>query len=341
MESKKVRVLIVDDSALIRSILEQVLPLNNDILEIVGMASNGQDAIRLNRELEPDLITMDIDMPVMNGIESVKHIMSDRPAPIIVVSGSVHAEDSFQALENGALEVMVKPEITDFNDPGFYKPLQEKLIRLSQIDVRKKGQPSEGEVVSVTRSSGERCAMIVLGVSTGGPAAVTQVLTRLPADFPVGIALVQHIEAGFGAGYTKWLDPLCKLKVREATHGDTISPGEIVISPDSKHILFENGKLNLSDGEEVLNQKPSVNVLFKSAAKAFGNRLIGVLLTGMGTDGAEGCRKIVDHGGYTIVQNEATSTVFGMPKAAIELGGASVVLPLNEISQALIDIVTK
>ena len=336
MGEKKVKVLIVDDSALIRSILETIIPFNSDVLEVIGFAGNGEEAVLKNRELQPDLITMDIDMPVMNGIEAVKQIMQDRPVPIIVLSGNVNDKNSFQALRNGALEVMEKPEILDFNNPEVYIPFQQKLVSIAGVKVRAKGKAGRAASFRKIDAARTQCRMIVLGVSTGGPAAVAEVLTRLPADFPVGIAMVQHIEEGFGDGYAKWLDSLCMLKVRSAKGIDSVSPGEIVIAPDDRHIIFEKEELLINDGKEVLHQKPSVDVLFNSAAGAFGRNLIGVLLTGMGTDGAEGCRKIIDSGGYTIVQDEATSVVFGMPNAAIELGAASIVLPLPEIHKALI-----
>lgn len=177
--------------------------------------------------------------------------------------------------------------------------------------------------------------MVVIGASTGGPVAVKTVLSALPSDFPVGIAVVQHIEARFADGYARWLDGECPLSVRVATEGALPTGGTVIVAPGDEHLLIGNGRVVLDDGPKVGNHRPAVDRLFETAALSFGNRLVGVLLTGMGRDGAAGCVAIREHGGFTVVQDEATSFIYGMPKAAAERGGASVVKPIEEIAALL------
>ncbi len=331
------KLLIVDDSALVRNIVKDVIKDSKEII-LVGEATNGEEAVKKNRELSPDLIVMDIDMPIMNGLEATKKIMKEKPVPIMIFSRNTDTINNFNSMKYGAVDCMQKPEFSFFNDQQYHKDFINKLITLAKIKVRR-DIPKVSEDLQISQEPGIFVKMIVMGASTGGPTAVAKVLSGLPEDLPVGIALVQHIETGFDEGYAQWLASESKLKVRLAKDRDSPEAGEVLVAPTDKHLVFKNKLLHLEDGAKVLNQKPSVDVLFESAANCFGSELVGVLLTGMGSDGANGCVKIKKSGGYTIVQDESSSMIFGMPKVAIEKGGASIVVPLNDISTLLINLV--
>jgi len=330
------KVLIVDDSALMRAVLKTFLENEKDI-HIIGEATNGERAVKMTKDLSPDLIIMDIKMPVMDGLEATQRIMKVNPAPIIIFSGEANAENSFNAINLGAADVMQKPDIDQINDPVFQKTFLTKIRTLAKKHLYYKAKPSENP--KHIKLPVKKFKFIVIGASTGGPAAVREVLSGIPGNFSVGIALVQHLEKGFDSGYASWLNEATDLKVKLAEKRNTIIPGEVIIAPTEVHLTVDGNLLVLDDGPKVLNQKPSVDVLFETAADSFRENLLGVLLTGMGSDGANGCVSILSKGGTTLVQDQATSAIFGMPKAAIELGGASKVLPLSDISRTIISMV--
>lgn len=329
------RILIADDSALMRSILKRLLQFDADFV-LVGEASNGLQAVELSRTLTPDLIIMDIDMPLMNGLEATRRIMADQSLPILIFSNDLGPDTAYEAMASGAIEAMRKPDMDWFNEPAFYANFLKKLRSLAEARPYPRRAPASDRWANGGR---DRFRLLVMGASTGGPAAVREVLSKLPADFPLPIALVQHMETGFDAGYVRWLGDGTALPVRLAERDGVMEPGVVWAAPVDRHIRIDRSAarptLILDDGAKVLNQRPSVDVLFTSAAEAVGDRLAGVLLTGMGRDGARGCLSIVEKGGVTLVQDEATSAIFGMPKSAIELGGASRVLPLPEIPGAI------
>lgn len=326
------RVLIVDDSALMRTILRDFF--ERHAVEIAGEASNGKQAIEKVALLRPDLVTMDIDMPMMNGIEATMEIMKVTPLPIVVFSGDVTDEVSFSAFKAGAADVIAKPDLDRFYDGAFTAALIDRFTAVTK--------PGNGAAAG-TRGTPQGDALprpgtvdaVVLGASTGGPVAVKTVLAALPAGFPVGIALVQHIEARFAEGYARWLDKECAVTVRVAGGRDRFEPGTVIVAPGDRHLVVSGETLAIDDGPKVGSHRPAVDRLFETAAAAFRDRLVGVLLTGMGRDGAEGCVAIRDNRGFTIVQDQATSFIYGMPKAAAEAGGASVVRPLGEIASLL------
>ncbi len=330
------RILIADDSALMRSILKRLLQFEADFV-LAGEASNGLQAVELSRTLSPDLVIMDIDMPMMNGLEATRRIMSEYPIPILIFSNDVGPDLACEAMASGAVEVMQKPDMDRFNEPVFYAGFLKKLHSLGEARPYPRRPAASDRAATGGR---DRFRLLVMGASTGGPAAVREILSKLPPDFPLPIALVQHMEMGFDAGYVRWLGDGTSLPVRLAERDVVMEPGVVWAAPANRHIRIDRSAarptLILDDGAKVLNQRPSVDVLFTSAAEAFGNRLAGVLLTGMGRDGARGCLSIVEKGGVTLVQDEATSVIFGMPKSAIELGGASRVLPLPEIPGAIL-----
>jgi chemotaxis response regulator CheB len=322
------KILIVDDSALLRGILKQTLLAHGSVKTVVE-ASNGKIAVEKNLSEKPDLIIMDINMPVMDGIAATREIMSRRPVPVMIFSNELDAHNSFKALEYGALDLMKKPDIDQLNNPEFYRAFIDRLHELA-LSLPKTTKESG----RTPERRGKGFDMIVMGASTGGPLAIGSIISTLPES--LGIVIVQHMETGFDDSFASWLDGDTPLSVRLARDDDFPSPGEVLIAPASYHLLFRNGRLALDDGPKVLNQKPSVDVLFSSAASQFRERLVGVLLTGMGSDGAQGCVDIKRNGGTTLVQDADTSTIFGMPKSAIRLGGASRVLPLDKISETLL-----
>lgn len=319
------KILIVDDSYLLRNILKAFMESHGFT---VVEARHGQEAIEMNLHLQPDIIVMDIKMPVMDGIEATRKIMLSRPVPIVVFSQEIDANAAFEALQSGAVEIMNKPNIDYLNDGDFQRCFVDKLRSL----VRSASNANTG---SAEKSYG----IVVMGASTGGPVALKKLLGELPKTFPLGIALVQHLEKGFEQGFADWLDSDTPLSVRLASPRDRAQPGEVVVAPVDRHLCCREGELWLEDGPKVLNQKPSIDVLFESAAGDHRHRVIAVLLTGMGEDGARGCLKIKENGGHTIVQDQASCAIFGMPKKAIELKGASRVLALDQIARHLLELV--
>lgn len=332
------RLLIVDDSALVRSILKELFSVASDI-QVVGEAPNGEQAIKMAQDLKPDLIIMDINMPVMDGLEATRHIMEAAPTPILIFSSAVDADNSFKAIQNGAVEVMLKPDFDKINDPVFQKEFLERirLISAAKMVGRLSKEPKANRDIDSTHGYD----ILVIGASTGGPVAVRDVLNKFPEDFPIGIAIVQHLEKGFDQGYADWLGEATNLHVRLAQEEESIQPGEVVIAPVDYHLKFSGRRTVLDDGPRVVNQKPAVDVLFESAAASFGNRALGVVLTGMGRDGAQGSKNIRKAGGFVIAQDEETSAIFGMPKATIEAEGADIVLPLGDIAGFILKLVSK
>ena len=332
------KILIVDDSALLRNILKQVLHDKSDII-VAAEATNGRQAIELCGSVAPDLVIMDINMPLMDGISATEEIMKTRPVPVLILSSAVDSASSFKALKSGALEVMKKPDIDQFNNPAFYKDFIDKIRALAAVQVGRSSPSTYGGGAGPGKKADYR--MIVMGASTGGPLTVCSILEKLPHDYPLGIALVQHLERGFDTSFAEWLGSETGLKTRVASGGDLPGPGEVHIAPAGRHLLVRNGKLFLDDGPAVLNQKPSVDLLFKTASESFHSNLLGVLLTGMGADGADGCVEILSRGGVTLVQDKSTSTIFGMPRVAIEKNGATHVLTMSGIADFLLKLAEK
>lgn len=338
------RVFIIDDSALVRSIVKQILSEAPD-MELAGEASNGKAGAEAVEQVKPDLVLLDVNMPVMNGIEATRKIMAAYPVPIIIFSTSVDADVSFQACSAGAVDVMIKPDIGQYNDPKFLDEFYSKLRLLGtgrgikipdvpapDLSSLKKEESSAPEINHKGMPSKFKPQVIVMGASTGGPKAVRTILSLLPANLQVPVALVQHLETGFDQGYCDWLNELSALKVVLVQEEMVCKPGMVYLAPNDRHIIIKRGPVIMpDDGAKVLNQKPAVDVLFKSAAAAYGGGTAGVLLTGMGSDGASGCLSIIDQGGVTLVQDQATSAIYGMPKEAVRLGAATMVLPLEEI----------
>jgi two-component system, chemotaxis family, protein-glutamate methylesterase/glutaminase len=335
-KGNNMNILIVDDSALLRGILREFLEKEKD-LTIVGEATNGEKAIAATRALNPDLIIMDVNMPVMDGIEATRQIMKQNPTPVLVFSAETDAERGFEAMEKGAIEILRKPPIDRLNDPAFHNMFVE-LIRT--VAGKKKAISRKRSVDEPERHKPRRRAfsLLVIGASTGGPVVVRDILKALPSDFPLPVAIVQHLEMGFEGGYVEWLNENSAISVVLAKDEGTFASGTAVVAPADYHLRCTPKGYTLDKGEKVLNQRPSVDILFSSAADVYTDEVLGVLLTGMGRDGANGCVAIKANGGYTICQDETSAAIFGMPKAAIELKGASEVLSSEAIIRFLHDV---
>lgn len=336
-----IRVLIVDDSRVIREVIKDLLEGTG--IEVTGEAENGQEAVDLAKQLTPDMITMDIKMPVMDGLMAVEQIMAYTPTPILILASSISSKDvniAFEAIQLGALDVMEKPD--NLSREGFQvlrDTLVQKIRLLSNIKVirhikgRRKQAERAAEAPEAPAQQDSR--ILAIGASTGGPRAVMSILREFSADFPVGAALVQHIEASFTSGFVQWLNSECDIKVKLAQDGDPVRPGTVLVGPGEKHLEIEGNRCKLSDTPPVNNCKPSVDVLFTSIAQSYGDKALAVLLTGMGRDGAKGITEIKKKKGITIVQDEKSSVIFGMPRAAIELGGADKIVDLKEIPKEI------
>jgi two-component system chemotaxis response regulator CheB len=348
---KKIRVLVVDDSALVRSLLAGII--NRQDMECVGTANDPLIAREMIRELNPDVITLDIEMPRMDGIDFLGRLMRLRPMPVLMISTLTErgAEVTMKALELGAVDFVAKPRIgvaDGLNELSIQIVEKVRIAAAAHIRRAPVLPPSDAAVAgasgsarapvsSIGRVSTEK--LICIGASTGGTEAIKEVLTNLPADSP-GIVITQHMPPGFTTSFAARLNSLCRLTVQEAVNGERILPGHAYIAPGGKQFRVGRSGANyvavVEDGEPVNRHKPSVEVLFKSVASVVGRNALGVMLTGMGGDGARAMREMKDAGSYNYVQDEASCIVFGMPREAILHGAADEVLPLTQIAPALI-----
>jgi two-component system chemotaxis response regulator CheB len=397
--SHPIRVVVVDDSALMRRMITNLIE-RDPAIRVVGSARDGREAIALVEELRPDIVTMDVRMPVMDGLATTEHLMAYCPTPILVLTASLASHEvdiTFRMLDAGALEVIEKPHgetPLSIERAGF--DLIRRIKTLSRVKVvthlrgrRKAGDSAEAQpIIQPRRSSNGATArtgaaaaprptgltpessntgtpliararsqpapqpltpvgqapaqfefpLIVIGASTGGPRVVHQILADLPRGLQAGVLVVQHIAAGFSLGMAEWLSSASASPVRLAVEGYTIRPGEVLVAPDQRDLLITpQGTVHLNENP-LLIQRPAIDVTMQAAAEVFGPKAIGVLLTGMGRDGAYGMLTIRRSGGYTIAQDEASSAIFGMPRAAIQLGAAIEVLPSSQIAARLVEV---
>jgi two-component system chemotaxis response regulator CheB len=344
-----IRVVVVDDSALVRGLLGEIINRQGD-MQCVGVAADPLAARELIRAVNPDVITLDVEMPRMDGIDFLSRLMRLRPTPVVMVSTLTErgAEVTLRALELGAVDFVAKPRI------GVAEGLQrladditDKIRVAARAQVRRLSAPAPHDpaakpvaatgIAPMGRPSTEK--LIFIGASTGGTEATKAVLTELPADSPA-ILITQHMPAGFTTSYAKRLDSLCQIRVREARDGERLLPGHAYIAPGGLHLSVERSGANyvarVRDGDPVNRHKPSVEVLFESAARVVGPNALAVMLTGMGADGAQAMRAMRDAGSHNICQDEASCVVFGMPREALRVGAAHEVLPLPRIAAALI-----
>lgn len=340
-DGKRIRVVIADDSLVAREMLLQILQ-SDPAIEVVGQAKDGLEVVEMVELLRPNLVTMDIHMPRLDGLGAIEKIMAFTPTPILVVSSSVHGEGmgrAFDAMELGALEVIKKPEPRDWADlDRIGRDVIRKVKLLSSVRVithiRGKKARTPGEMLREEPLTGSR-NLVAIGSSTGGPSALLDILARLPADFPVPIVIAQHIADGFVPGLVSWLNSACKISVEAAVDGAKAKPGVAYFASTGANMVMDGSVTRFQPPSFGQLYIPSADTLFDSVARSHGKRAVGVLLTGMGADGAEGLKLLRNTGASTIAQDEATCTVFGMPKAAIEIGAAERILPLGVISDAI------
>ena len=339
-----IRVLIAEDSAAARELLAGILSSDPEI-EVVGQATNGNEAVDLTQRLHPDLVTMDIHMPHMDGLLATKEIMITAPTPIVIVTASHSARDvevSMNALHAGALDVLDKPRGP--GSEGFDASVQKLISTLKAMArvkvVRHVRQAKASDATVLPRSASQRKSVVAIAVSTGGPAALQRVFERLPAQFTLPILVVQHIATGFVPGLVKWLSVVSDLTVKVAEEGETLAPRSVYFAPDGRHIAVSSrGTIDLQTTPPRGGFRPSGTVLFESVANAYGSEVIAVIMTGMGEDGVEGLRAVRKKGGHIIAQDEKTSVVFGMPGAAIAAQVVDQVVPLDNIASHLVALV--
>lgn len=339
----KIRVLVVEDSLVIRDILIHMLQEAEEI-EVIGFADDGREATRLTQRLTPDVITMDIRMPRMDGLEATRLIMETRPTPIVVVANSVQDSDfniSFKAIEAGALTVVEKPRGLTGSD---YNIIQHQLVGAVRMAAGLKVVARWPTKITPVPTPGlspglqnRRFDVIAIAASTGGPAALKQILTQLPADFSIPLVVVQHITPGFADHMVSWLNSEVPLRVTVAKSGDRLEAGRVLIAPSDRHMILTPARLiGLVDGPPVKGQRPSADRLFLSLAHIYRDATLGIILTGMGDDGADGFEKLSKSGAYLMAQNEQTSVVFGMPAQAIQRGVVDEVLSPDQIASTLL-----
>ena len=339
-----IRVLIVDDSAVVRQLLSRALAEVPDI-EVVGTATDPYVARDKILALEPDVLTLDIEMPRMDGITFLRKIMQHRPMPVIIVSSLTKKGGSLalEAIEAGAVEVLSKPG-GSYSVGEMGEQLAEKIRAAARArPAAKQSAQTPGQVARLSPTNINLTNKIVaIGASTGGTEAIKEVLTRLPATVP-GIVVVQHMPPRFTTAFAQRLNDLCAFEVREGEDGDSVYPGRCLIAPGNYHMLLRRSGaryyINVKTGPMVHHQRPAVDVLFRSVAKSVGRNAVGVILTGMGSDGAAGLLMMREAGSPTIGQNEASCVVYGMPKAAYETGAVEKVLPLTDVAAEVMRLV--
>jgi two-component system chemotaxis response regulator CheB len=343
-KTEKIKVLIVDDSAFNRQTLKQILIAESDI-EVVGVATNGMDAMGKVMRLKPDVITLDFEMPEMDGLTFLRWVMSESPTRVLMVSSYSDKNLVFKALEFGAMDFIVKPTSrASVELKNIARDLIEKVrgVRAMNVNTMKKNlkkQEIKAEESKKEKAYSTDISVVAIGTSTGGPAALQMILTELPADMPCGIVISQHMPRGFTAPLADRLNGICSINVREASHGDYVRSGEALICPGGYHMSFSSYgnevKVTLEEAPEDDKYVPSVDHMFLSVNKEFPKKVVALILTGMGNDGMEGMKEIDASGGLTIAESEDTAIVFGMPKEAINAGAVKKVLPLDMMSSEL------
>jgi two-component system, chemotaxis family, protein-glutamate methylesterase/glutaminase len=344
MTNQKIKVLVVDDSAIVRKIFNEELSKEPDI-EVVGTAPDPFVARDKIIQLKPDVITLDIEMPRMDGLTFLKKLMKHYPLPVIIVSSLTPKGSTMavEAIENGAIEVLAKPG-GSYSVGDMCIHLKEKIRAAARVNMNRKtissSQPKVGTIIKSLSETTQK--VIAIGASTGGTEALKEVLINMPLNSP-GIVIVQHMPANFTTAFAERLNKICQIEVKEAKDGDSVINGRALIAPGNFHMLMRRSGaryfVNIKDGPFVHHQRPAVDVLFNSVSQYVGNNAIGVILTGMGADGAKGLLAMKGTGAKTLAQDEASCVVFGMPKEAIKLGAADKIVPLERMTQEIITMI--
>lgn len=345
-----VRVLVVDDSAFSRQTIKKMLE-SDESVEVVGIAPDGINAITKTLKLKPDLITLDLEMPEMDGFSFLRWLMQQKPTPVIMISSYADSKTVFKALELGAVDFVAKPTVrASVELRNIEKDLLMKVkgVKGISLDALSKARKMHGETTGdILRgiAGGADIKMVAIGSSTGGPPALQVMLSELPKNFPSAVAISQHMPEGFTKSLAERLDRLCSLDVKEAEHGDVVGDGKVYICPGGSHMSFARraGKIKINLKKAIYEDVyvPSVDIMMRSAADVYGGSVMGVILTGMGNDGTDGMKRIKTGGGINIAESEETSVVFGMPSGAIKAGVVNKVLPLNQIAGQIIVTVVK
>lgn len=345
----KIKVIVIDDSALIRALLKEIINQQPD-MEVVGAAPDPIVAREMIRSLNPDIITLDVEMPKMDGLDFLERLMRLRPTPVLMISTLTErgSETALRALELGAVDFIAKPKLDIQQGMKEYaEEIANKIRIASKAHVRtltSTPSPTASSPSPIRNRITSTEKILVFGASTGGTEALKEVLMDMPPDCP-GIVIAQHMPEGFTKSFAARLNSLCKISVKEAEHGDRILPGHAYLAPGHSHLLVGRSGANyvceLSQSEPVNRHRPSVDVLYRSAAQHAGPNAVGVILTGMGKDGALGMREMHDAGAYTFAQDEASCIVFGMPKEAIAHGGVDEIVPLNKMAGKVLAYLTQ
>ncbi len=345
----KIKVVIVDDSALIRSLLKEIIGSQKD-MDVVGAAPDPIAAREIIRTTNPDVITLDVEMPKMDGLDFLERLMRLKPTPVVMISSLTErgSETTLRALELGAVDFVSKPKIDiqsglqQYSDDICEKIRMAAKARIQAIPKHNVAPSLNADAVlpAVKNRITSTEKILVFGASTGGTEALKEVLIQLPPDCP-GIVIAQHMPEGFTRSFAARLDSLCKISVKEAEDGDRILPGHAYLAPGHSHLLLKRSGANyvceLSQSDPVNRHRPSVDVLFRSAANNAGRNAVGIILTGMGKDGALGMKEMKDAGAYNFSQDEATCVVFGMPKEAIAQGGVDEIVPLPQMAKRILE----
>lgn len=349
-EQKVIRVLVVDDSRVVAEFLTNLLN-SDERIEVVGVARDGEEAVEAALRTKPDVITMDIHMPKVNGFDATRKIMETCPAPIVIVSGTTNPDEvatNFRAVEAGALAVLARPNGTDDPSQGAARQLRDTVKLMSEVKVVKRwsryryATPAPVPVEAEVEKPLAPVQAVAIGASTGGPLALQTILASLPKDFSLPVLIVQHMTPGFAEGFVEWLAHSSGFAVRVAVDGEFLLPGHAYVAPDDFHMGVRTGpRILLAAEAKESGVRPSVSFLLRSVRQVFGSSAVGVVLTGMGRDGAEELRRLRDAGAITIAQDEASSVVHGMPGEAISLGAARHVLPPEEIARILAKIAAR
>jgi two-component system chemotaxis response regulator CheB len=352
--SDKIRVLVVDDSALMRLMISDILNSDKEI-EVVATARDGEDGIIKVTELNPDVVTLDVEMPHLDGLHALGYIMSEIPTPVVMVSAYTQkgAEATLRALEYGAVDFVSKPsgpisrDIRTVGDELIAKVKTAATVDLDKLKFIQPKKVSENYIKPRSQKDVQGVKVVAIGASTGGPRALGQMLPQLDPDIPAGILIVQHMPKGFTKAFAGRLDRESRIEVKEAEGGDRIEQGKALIAPGDYHMIVKRkifgkktaGVISLNQEPPVYGLRPTVDAMMLSMAKVYGNRAVGVILTGMGSDGAKGMKAIKKNKGKTIVQDKDTCVVYGMPKAAVKERAVDKVVPVDKIAEEIMEMV--